>query len=156
MAIDAKSMARLNELHPSVRQSAIDAYIEACRITPVGVHPYITETMRSFKRSDDLYTQGRTKPGSIVTNARGGDSLHNYGLAIDFANQINGDINWKVDANWMKVVAVFKSYGWKWGGDFKSIKDYPHFEKTNGLTLSQVKAKYKAKDFIEGTQFIKL
>jgi len=156
MATDKTSLDRLNKLHPDVRQSAIDAYTEACSETPVGVHPFITETERTFQRSDDLYAQGRTKPGSIVTNAKGGDSLHNYNLAIDFVNQVNGKASWNVDANWMKVVEIFKNHGWKWGGDFKSIKDYPHFEKTMGLTLSQIKAKYKAKDFISGTNYINL
>jgi peptidoglycan L-alanyl-D-glutamate endopeptidase CwlK len=156
MATDKTSLARLEQLHPSIRQSAIDAYLEACEATPKGVHPVITETSRSFKRSDDLYAQGRTKSGSIVTNAKGGDSLHNYDLAIDFANEVNGTINWKVDAEWMKVVNIFKKHGWKWGGDFKSIKDYPHLENTNGLTLSQIKQKYKQKDFISGTQYINL
>ncbi len=156
MATDPKSIERLNQLHPAIRQAAIDAYTEACRVTPVGVHPFITEAYRSFERSDALYAQGRTKPGQIVTNAKGGDSMHNYSLAIDFVNLINGDMAWKVDANWMKVVAAFKKHGFTWGGDFRSIKDYPHFEKTNGNTLSQLKAKYKAKDFIPGTNYIRL
>ena len=156
MATDKTSMERLSQLHPAVRQSAIDAYTEACKVTPVGVHPFITETMRSFKRSDELYAQGRTTPGSIVTNAKGGSSLHNYGLAIDFVLLINEKMSWKVDKNWMKVVEVFKKHGWKWGGDFQSITDYPHFEKTMGLTLKQVQNKYKMKDFIEGNTFINL
>ena len=152
---DQSSIDKLKLLHPSVRQSAIDAYNEACRITPVGIHPSITETYRSFERSDALYAQGRTKPGNIVTNAKGGQSIHNYSLAFDFVMLINGKMNWDVDANWMKVVSVFKKYGWEWGGDWKgSLKDYPHFQKTNGLTLKQIQAKYKAKDFMPGTNFL--
>lgn len=144
MAIDIKSIERLNTLHPKIRQKALDAYKEAVRITPVGVHPYITETTRSFKRSDELYAQGRTKPGQIVTNAPGGSSLHNYSLAIDFVNQINGKEVWKVDDNWMKVVNVFKRYGFKSGLDFKSIKDAPHFEMSLGYSVKQLLALYKA------------
>lgn len=156
MATDQKSIDRLNELHPSIRQSAIDAYTEACRVTPVGVHPFITEAHRSFKRSDDLYAQGRTKPGSIVTNAKGGQSIHNYYLAIDFVLLINGKMSWVVDENWKKVAAIFKKHGFTWGGDWKSFKDYPHFEKTNGYSLKQIQAKYAAKDFIPGTLYIRL
>jgi len=156
MATDKESMDKLNELHPAVRQSAIDAYTEACAITPKGVHPSITETYRTFKRSDDLYAQGRTKPGSIVTNARGGDSVHNYRMALDFVILVNGKMSWKVDANWMKVVECFKKRGWKWGGEFKSITDYPHLEKTMGYTLKQLKAKYAKNDFIQGDKYLNL
>jgi peptidoglycan L-alanyl-D-glutamate endopeptidase CwlK len=153
---DQSSLDKLNILHPEVRQSAIDAYNESCRITPVGVHPSITETYRSFERSDALYAQGRTTKGEIVTNAKGGQSIHNYYLALDFVILLNGKMNWNVDANWMKVVSVFKKHGWEWGGDWKSIKDYPHFQKTNGLSLKQIQAKYKKNDFIPGTKYINL
>ncbi len=153
MAKDQVSIDRLNLLHPLVRQSALDAYDKACRLTPKGIHPFITETERSFKRSDDLYAQGRTKPGNIVTNAKGGDSLHNYGFAIDFVILVNGKMSWKVDDNWMIVVKCFEEEGWSWGGKWR-FKDYPHVEKTLGMSLSQVKAKYRAKDFIEGDKYI--
>lgn len=167
MATDKISMDRLQQLHPSIRQSAIDAYIEACRVTPVGVHPFITETLRSFERSNALYAQGRTAPGQIVTNAKGGSSLHNYGLAIDFVIQVNGKEVWKVDANWMKVVEVFKKHGFRWGADWdgdgktkaqgdkdEGLVDAPHFEKTNGLGWRELLAKYNAKDFIPGDTYV--
>lgn len=152
--VDKISMGRLAQLHPSIRQSAIDAYTEACRITPVGVHPFITETLRSFERSNELYAQGRTTPGNIVTNAKGGSSLHNYGFALDFVLQINGKPVWKVDANWMKVVAVFKKHGFTWGGDFKSIPDAPHFEKSFGLGWRDLLARHNSKNFIPGNTYV--
>lgn len=156
MTTDKTSMDRLNQLHPSVRDSAIRAYTKACKITPVGIHPFITETDRSFKRSDELYAQGRTKPGQIVTNAKGGQSIHNYKLAIDFVILIDNKMSWKVDDNWLKVVACFKEEGWVWGGDWKSFKDYPHVEKTNGNSLKVLQAKYAAKDFIPGTTYVNI
>lgn len=156
MAVDAVSISRLNELHPEVRDSAIRAYTKACKITPVGVHPFITECFRSFKRSDELYAQGRTKPGSIVSNAKGGESIHNYKLALDFCLQINGKTSWVVDENWKKVAQCFKDEGWEWGGDWRSFKDYPHCEKKMGNSLRQLQAKYKAKSFIPGTDYINL
>lgn len=129
---DQTSVDRLNKLHPKLRAIALAAYTEAVQATPVGVHPFITDTFRSIKRSNELYAQGRTAPGPVVSNAKGGSSYHNYGLAIDFVNQINGKEIWKVDKNWMTVVAIFKKHGFKWGGDFKSIPDAPHFEYTFG------------------------
>ncbi|HEY8690567.1 MAG TPA: M15 family metallopeptidase [Chitinophagaceae bacterium] len=144
------------QLHPGVRDAALSAYREAVRITPVGVHPYITETLRSFDRSNELYAQSRTKPGKKVTNAPGGSSFHNYGLAIDFVIQVHGLPKWEVNDNWMKVVSAFKNHGFIWGGDFKSLKDYPHFEMTFGFTWRQLLAKYNKKDFMPGTTYLKL
>lgn len=180
MATDEKSLARLNTLHPLVRESAIRAYTKACKITPVGVHPFITETSRSFERSDALYNQPWDKKDNDgdkkideadekVTNAKGGDSMHNYDLALDFVNLVKGEMKWVVDANWMLVVKCFKEEGWIWGADWdndgktraqgdkdEGLVDAPHFQKTLGYKLSQLKAKYKAKDFIAGTKYLNL
>lgn len=139
--MEQTSIKRLNELHPLIRQKALDAYAEAVRITPVGVHPFITQTLRTFAQSDALYAQGRSNPGKIVTNAKAGQSYHNYGLALDFVNQVNGKTPWIVDDNWMKVVKVFKKHGFVWGGDFKSIPDAPHFEMTLGYHWKDLLAK---------------
>lgn len=142
--METKSIDRINTMHPKVRQKALDAYREAVKATPVGVHPFVDEGLRSFERSDALYAQGRTKPGNIVTNAKGGSSLHNYGLALDFHLQVNGkDVwpnNFRADKNWMKVVEIFKKHGFTWGGDFRSIVDAPHFEMTFGYTTKQLLA----------------
>lgn len=73
-----------SDLHPIVKQNA-DALKAAA--ANKGITVVITEGFRSFKEQDELYKQGRTKKGNIVTYARGGESYHNYGLAIDFALQ---------------------------------------------------------------------
>lgn len=156
MNTDIGSENRLLQLHPKVKSFALMAYREAVRITPIGVHPYITETIRTFEKSDEYYAQGRTKPGSIITQAAGGASYHNYGLAIDFFIQKNGLPHWVVDDNWMKVVKCFKEHGFAWGGDFKSFKDNPHFEMTFGYGWRDLLKKYNAKDFIPGTKFVNL
>lgn len=142
--METKSIDRLNQLHPKIRAKALAAYAEAVRITPKGVHPFITQTMRTFAESDALYAQGRTKPGQIVTKAAAGQSYHNYGLAIDFVNQIDGVAKWKIDDNWMKVVRVFQKHGFKWGGDFKTMPDAPHFEMTLGYNWRDLLALHKA------------
>lgn len=153
---DFKSLERLQQLHPKIRDKAIDAYNEAVKVTPVGVHPYITQTMRTFAESDNLYAQGRTKQGSIVTNAKAGQSYHNYGLALDFMLIINGKDSWTIDHNWMVVVNIFKAHGFVWGGDFKSILDQPHFEMTFGNNWRTLLSKHNAKDFISGTEFVNI
>lgn len=180
MSTDITSVNRINTLHPLVRDSAMRAYVKACKITPVGVHPFITETSRSFDRSDKLYNQpwdGKDNDGDgrideadeKVTNAKGGDSMHNYNLALDFVLLVNGEMSWKVDANWMKVVACFKEEGWLWGSDWdndgktraqgdkdEGLVDAPHFQKTLGYTLKQLKNKHKMKDFIPGNTYLNL
>jgi peptidoglycan L-alanyl-D-glutamate endopeptidase CwlK len=141
---DKISLERLNLLHPLIREDAIKAYQEAVLATPKGVHPVIVQTLRTFEEQDLLYQKGRTRPGPKVTNAKAGSSFHNYGLAIDFCNAINGKLVWKVDKNWMIVVECFKKYGFEWGGLWKSMPDAPHFEKSFGYTWKQLLAIYKA------------
>lgn len=166
--METTSIARLQLLHPKIRDKAIDAYHEAVNTTPAGIHPFITQTVRTFEESDHLYQLGRTivnpdgksakKPmGNIVSNAKAGQSWHNYALGLDFVIQKNGKESWDVDANWMVVVNIFKAHGFTWGGDFSgSFKDYPHLENKLGYTLSQMQAKHAAKDFILGTEYLNL
>jgi peptidoglycan L-alanyl-D-glutamate endopeptidase CwlK len=147
--MDKVSINRLNLLHPLLRKNALMAYDEAVQATPGNVHPFILETLRSFKRQQELYDQGRTKPGPIVTNAKPGRGFHQYGMAIDFANKVNGKINWKVDEHWITVVNIFKDHGWEWGGDWKSLKDYPHLQYTFGYTWKELLKLYNNKELDE-------
>jgi peptidoglycan L-alanyl-D-glutamate endopeptidase CwlK len=48
-----------------------------------GIRCVVTSARRTIAEQDDLYAQGRTKPGKIVTKAKGGQSPHNFGLAAD-------------------------------------------------------------------------
>lgn len=151
------SLSKLQSLHPKIREAAIQAYNESVKATPEGVHPIITQGLRSFAESDALYAQGRTTPGSIVSNSKGGQSYHNYGLAIDFCVLVNGKMVWSRDANWMVVVNTFKKYGFTWGGDFTGpFKDYPHVENKFGYNWRDLLVKYNNKDFIPGTTFVKI
>jgi len=135
---DEISLGKLGLLHPSIRCEAIDAYNKAVRTTPKGVHPVITDTLRTFEQQAKLYAQGRTTPGPIVTQSKPGQSFHNYGLALDFALQINGKLVWTVDANWMKVVSCFKEMGFTSGLDWQGFKDAPHLQKSFGKTWKQL------------------
>lgn len=153
--MDTVSLDRLKLLHPAIREDAIAAYNEAVKATPVGVHPFITQTRRSFEEQAHLYAQGRTAPGDIVTNARPGQTYHNYDLAIDFVLLIGGKMVWKVDDNWMTVVNIFKKHGFSWGGDWKSLKDYPHLEKTFGNHWSELLALHEAGK-IDADGYVKL
>lgn len=87
----------------------------------------INSTLRDNEFQDKLYRQGRDFPGNIVTNARGGESYHNYGYAADIEFFKNG----QPVKDFRELVAIGKKYGLTWGGTFKSIYDTPHWQKTS-------------------------
>ncbi|WP_404331280.1 M15 family metallopeptidase [Mesobacillus maritimus] len=109
-----------------------------------GIKVVITDDFRSFHEQDKLYAKGRSGEGNIVTHAKAGESLHNYGLAVDFAlitpeDQVIWDLNYDGNGNsrsdWMEVVEIAKGLGFEWGGDWKHFKDYPHLQMDFGLSL---------------------
>ncbi|WP_286178762.1 M15 family metallopeptidase [Bacillus sp. B4EP4a] len=77
-----------------------------------------------------------------VTNAMLGQSYHNYGLAIDYFITSDDGKNaiWTVDAKWKRVAAICKSWGFAWGGDWSSFKDYPQFGYDGRTNLFSVKS----------------
>ncbi len=138
--MDTVSKNRITMLHPSVRNEVIKI-IEECDAALNGrAKIRITQGLRTFKEQDGLYAIGRTLPGKKVTNAKAGQSIHNYGLAVDICLMIDGKIaswdtvkDWDNDkvADWYECVKIFAKYGWDWGGNWKTFKDLPHFEKKN-------------------------
>lgn len=131
---------RIATLHPSVRQLATD-FINAVE-DELGIRLRVTQALRTIADQEALFAQGRTTPGKIVTNARGGSSFHNYGLAWDVVEIKAGVANWNPD--WKKISAIASRMGIEWGGNFKSIVDKPHFQKTFGNTVAQLRARLKA------------
>jgi len=102
-----------------------------------GIKVILTCGYRSIEEQNGLYAIGRTKPGKKVTNARGGDSWHNYGLAADYAFVINGKVTW--NGPWATFGKIVRECGLEWGGDFKTILDRPHVQWTRGKTLAQMR-----------------
>lgn len=94
-----------------------------------GVDATVFETHRSMERQDSLYAQGRSAPGRIVTNVRGGGSWHNYGLAADvIMYNEQGTPGWHNDAPWDRYGAHAEANGLEWGGNWSSFVDLPHSE----------------------------
>jgi peptidoglycan L-alanyl-D-glutamate endopeptidase CwlK len=100
-----------------------------------GITFSVTSTYRSVGAQNALYAQGRTKPGNIVTNAKGGQSFHNWRVAYDVVPVINGKISWSNEAIFSAIGYFGKKCGLEWGGDFGNIKDLPHFQLTLGYTF---------------------
>ena len=103
-----------------------------------GIKVILTWGYRSIESQNALYAKGRTAPGNIVTNARGGYSWHNFGLAADYAFVINGKVTW--NGPWDTFGRIAKECGLEWGGSWKTFKDRPHVQWTGGRTLAQMRA----------------
>ncbi|MCD9185618.1 MAG: peptidoglycan-binding protein [Pyrinomonadaceae bacterium] len=139
--MDATSERRLAQINP---QLANRIRLMAADLRAQGINVMVTSGYRSFAEQNALYAQGRTKPGNIVTNARGGQSLHNYGLAVDVVPLgANGQPNWNVpNSTWQKIGAAGKRQGMEWGGDWTSFVDRPHFQMTAGRSISSLLNQY--------------
>lgn len=150
--IDQKTLDRIKLLHPKLRDEVNELYQDICDALKGRAICRFTSTLRTFAEQDAIYSEGRTKPGTIKTNAKSGFSYHNYGLAIDIVLIIDGKTaSWdmKTDfdkdgkSDWMEVVAIFKQYGFEWGGDWRFF-DGPHFQKTFGKSIRELLALHKA------------
>lgn len=128
----------LNELATPVRMAAEAAKAEC---TAAGYDLLVTCTYRSGEEQDALYAQGRTKPGAKVTNAKAGQSFHQYRVALDLYPMVSGkpDFSGK-SPNWHKIAAIFKKHGFEWAFEWKRFKEMPHFQMTGGHPLSYFQA----------------
>lgn len=138
--MDKPTTQRIALLHPSIRDE-VTQIIKECDLALTGkAKVRITQGLRTIEEQNDMYAQGRTKPGKKITNAKGGQSIHNYGFAVDICLIIDEKIaswdtkkDWDNDkvADWYECVKIFAKHGYEWGGNWKTFKDMPHFEKRN-------------------------
>jgi peptidoglycan L-alanyl-D-glutamate endopeptidase CwlK len=166
--MDTHSINQIALLHPIARIDCTNVWTEVQAAMPQDVIVRVGESLRSFERTDALYKLGRTvvnpdgkseaKPmGNIVSWAKAGLSWHDWGLAFDMAMLTNGQEDWVIGPNWMKVVAIMKKHGWDWGGDFpEGKKDGPHFEKKYGQTLQGLITLHSERKFIPGTKYVQI
>lgn len=134
---------KIQDLHPSFapRVAATQAAWKKA-----GYDVLVTCTLRSVEEQNALYAQGRTTPGPIVTKAKGGQSWHNFGLAIDVVPLVAGKAMWdESNPIWRALADIAKKQGLSWGGDWTGgFRDIPHFEWHPGLTLKAAKAAWDA------------
>lgn len=128
----------LDDLIPPAKKR-VEAFLAAAKAK--GIDLLVTSTYRDFESQNALYAQGRTAPGKIVTNAKAGQSFHNYRCAVDVVPIVAGKPRWDVkDEVWQQVGALGKAAGLEWAGDWKRFKEYPHFQYTGGMTLAQLQS----------------
>lgn len=128
---------RLNGLYPAVGALAENIITEARN---QGMEVDCFSGLRTFKEQADLYAQGRTKPGKVVTKSLPGQSMHNWGVAFDLvfdADNWKPGMQWSWDDKWpwKKLGKLGESMGLEWGGNWTALRDYPHFQMTYGLHL---------------------
>lgn len=161
--MDNVTQQRIQLLHPKLRNEVTFLVNQANAALTKHSEMRITHTLRTFEEQAALYAQGRTKPGKKVTNAKAGQSYHNYGLALDFCllindTQVSWDLkrDWDGDkiADWMEVVKIFRNAGWEWGGTWK-FQDNPHFQKTFGLNWREYLSRYNSNNVITDANGIK-
>lgn len=126
----------LDDLLPQVKELA-EKFIAAAH--EQGIDLLVTSTYRDNESQQALYEQGRSTPGKIVTNARAGESFHNYRCAMDVVPLINGKPNWDDTELWRKIGEIGESVGLEWAGRWVSFRELAHFQHTGGLTLAQLK-----------------
>lgn len=132
-------MKEIELLHPRLQalcRQLVDLYRKN------GIEIIITQTLRTKEEQDALYAQGRTTSGNIVTNVRYPYSMHCWGLAFDIEVKVDGKVTWNRLDLYERVGQLGKSLGLRWGGDFKTIKDRPHFE-LPGYDLNQMIKQYQ-------------
>lgn len=152
--MDERSKRNLESLHPDV-QSQFEAFLaEAQTIAKSrGLEYKAISGTRSWEEQARIYALGRTAPGKIVTKAPPGHSMHNFGLAIDCGVFREGKYLDDVDpetasAMYKEAGEIAGNYGLRWGGNFKSIVDEPHFELDTPLRLSQLRDRKKSGEWV--------
>jgi len=108
MTTRERSLSNLLGLEPSFRKKVENWWAE-CEAD--GIELLIYCGLRTFKEQDDLYAQGRTEAGRIITNARGGQSFHNYGKAIDYVPLKHGKADWDDEKNYARAQAIGAKLG---------------------------------------------
>ena len=161
---DRLTLTRITTAHPAIRQQLLEIYEEICSRLTGRAQCRFVEVLRSEARQAELYAQGRSKPGKIVTNAKPGESYHNYGLSVDICLIIDGkEASWDMIndfdhdsiADWMEVVRVFKEHGWEWAGDWKRFREAPHFQCTFGLPIKTLRERVQ-KGLVDEQGYVKL
>lgn len=127
----------LSDLNPKVAAMCSE-FINRCKTQ--GIDVIITSTFRDAAAQDKLYAQGRTEPGKKVTNAKAGQSYHNWRVAFDFVPVVNGKAMWNDAVLFIKCGEIAESVGLEWAGRWKKFNETAHCQYTGGLTLADFQA----------------
>lgn len=152
----AQIAARHGTFHPRTETSLRTLHLKAqelMRITlntirNAGINARIISGTRTYAEQNKLFAQGRFgNPGPKVTNARGGQSNHNFGLACDIGifaanGAYLGESPLYARAGQIAVAEHIAHL--EWGGNWTGFQDQPHYQHRTGLNVSQVRQKFES------------
>lgn len=137
----------LSDLTPAAREKCMK-WVDACK-KEAGIDVLVYCTFRPMKEQDALFQVGRTVPGEnvtkakpmgdTVTDARAGDSFHQYRVAWDAVPLANGKPQWGNKEAYKRMGAIAEGLGIEWAGNWKSFKETAHFQFNDGMTLAAFK-----------------
>jgi peptidoglycan LD-endopeptidase CwlK len=122
--VDARSEKGIATLLQPVQPIA-RALVHAAK--EAGITIRVISGLRTYAEQDELYAQGRTKPGQIVTRVKGGYSNHNFGIAFDIG-VFEGSKYLGASPKYKAVGMLGMQLGLEWGGNWKDFVDEPHFQ----------------------------
>lgn len=125
-SVDERSEKNIATLLPEVRPLAF-ALIEKAAIHDIVIE--IISGTRSYTEQDELYAIGRTKElhRKPVTNAKGGKSNHNFGIAFDIGIFVGE--HYLGESPLYKTLGVLgEELGLFWGGRWKGFYDGAHYQ----------------------------
>lgn len=145
--LDERTLKNIKTLEPRAQDIFTTFMAEAKAIAAsMGCEYVAISGNRTFKEQDRLFAQGRTRPGNIVTNARGGHSNHNFGIALDngvfkggkYLDGSKSAAERRLAAQvHTAVAAIADKHGLDWGGSWSRFKDLPHFEVSTDLSMAE-------------------
>lgn len=134
-----RTLARLAGVAPPLQTAAVD--IIAAMFILTGERLMVVSGVRGDKEQVDLYAQGRTKPGKIVTHLDGIKRRSNHQVAVDgpwkglgcaidfcFIDADKDAPTWDDAMPWAVLGQLAKAKGLVWGGDWPTLRDRPHVE----------------------------
>lgn len=178
MPKDKITLDRIKLMHPDLREEVLAMYDLFCAALTGSAICGLAYTLRTYNEQNSLFALGRTvvnptgknpkKPmGNVVTNARGGQSYHNFGLAFDIVllKDVKGNgkfdtASWETNvdfdgdgrSDWQEIVTIVKQHGWEWGGDWK-FTDMPHFQKTMNRSVVELNQMVTDQKVFAGTSY---
>jgi peptidoglycan LD-endopeptidase CwlK len=141
-SFDARSEKNIRTLLPQAQEAARKSLVQ---LHAAGTDARVLSGTRSYGEQNTLFRQGRFgNPGAKVTNAKGGQSWHNFGRAWDIGIFIGGQYQ-TGSAPYKTASEVALLPGVEWGGNWTSFPDMPHYQwKTAGQKITAARAFFES------------
>lgn len=148
--LDSRTESTMRTILPAA-QALMRRLITALRAA--GIDARAIDGTRGYAEQDALFRQGRYgNPGPVVTYARGGQSNHNFGLAVDLGifaggRYLNGGKPGDLDPYKRAGDLSAKVAGLEWGGLWPGKKqDLPHYQAATDLDLPEVRRRFESRE----------